>query len=186
MISTIRIPSNGFSARSSRYSILASKTLRVRKYAAKSRLIDHAGAHQRLCLRFLCAKRPVWSGFPEFAAYFRFENSEVRGKTEFRQPDPGYSLSRPAFLTPKFGLCSAGCDFPRTSGNGRYGCGVHGKKSTEKRAIKRQSVVLGSVMGIAVAASLYRMRSARHNSPLGIFERRLYSLAAVVSESASQ
>lgn len=76
--------------------------------------------------------------------------------------------------------------FPRTSGNGRYGCGVHGKKSAEKRAIKRQSVVLGSVMGIAVAASLYRMRSARHNSPLGIFERRLYSLAAVVSESASQ
>ena len=60
------------------------------------------------------------------------------------------------------------------------------QKSAEKRAIKRQSVVLGSVMGIAVAASLYRMRSARHNSPLGIFERRLYSLAAAVSESASQ
>ena len=76
--------------------------------------------------------------------------------------------------------------FPRTSGNGRYGCVVHGKKSAEKRAIKRQPVVLGSVMGIAVAASLYRMRSARHNSPLGIFESRLYSLAAAVSESASQ
>lgn len=42
---------------------------------------------------FFCAKRPVWSGFPEFAAYFRFENSEVRGKTEFRQADPGYTLS---------------------------------------------------------------------------------------------
>ena len=76
--------------------------------------------------------------------------------------------------------------FPRTSGNGRYGCGVHGKKSTEKRAIKRQPVVLESVMGIAVAASLYRMRSARRSSPLGIFESRLYSLAAAVSESASQ
>lgn len=110
-MSTKRIPSNGFSASSRRYSILASRTLRVRKYAAKFRLVDHAGAHQRFYLRFLCVKRPVWSGFPEFAAYFRFENSEVRGKTGFRQPDPGYTLSRPAVLTPKFGLCSAGSDF---------------------------------------------------------------------------
>lgn len=135
---------------------------------------------------FFARKGRCVLGVPEFATYFRFENSEVRGKTEFRQPDPGYTLSRPAVLTPKFGLRSAGSDFPRTSGNRRYGCGVHGKKSTQKRAIKRQPVVLGNVMGIAVAASLYRMRSARHNSPLGIFERRLYSLAAAVSESASQ
>lgn len=90
------------------------------------------------------------------------------------------------FCGQKNGLWSTVSDFPRTSGNGRYGCGVRGVKSTEKKAIKRQPVVLGSVVGIAVAASLYRMRSARHNSPLGIFERRLYSLAAAVSESASQ
>ena len=61
-------------------SIPASKTLRVRKYAAKFRLVDHAGAYQRFYLRLLCAKRAVWSGVPEFAAYFRFENSEMRGK----------------------------------------------------------------------------------------------------------
>ena len=89
-------------------------------------------------------------------------------------------------LTPKLVCARLVAIFPRTSGNGRYGCVVHGKKSAEKRAIKRQPVVLGSVMGIAVAANLYRMRSARHNSPLGIFESRLYSLAAAVSESASQ
>ena len=61
-------------------SILASKTRRARKYAAKFRLADHAGARQRLYLRFLCMKRAVWSGVPEFAAYFRFENSEMREK----------------------------------------------------------------------------------------------------------
>ena len=60
------------------------------------------------------------------------------------------------------------------------------RKALRKGQSSGLSVVLGSVMGIAVAASLYRMRSARHNSPLGIFERRLYSLAAAVSESASQ
>ena len=61
-------------------SILASKTLRVRKYAAKFRFVDHTGANQRFYLQLLCAKREVWSEIPEFAAYFRFENSEMRGK----------------------------------------------------------------------------------------------------------
>lgn len=61
-------------------SLLASKTLRVRKYAAKFRLADHTEANQRFYLRFLCMKRAVWSGVPEFAAYFRFENSEMREK----------------------------------------------------------------------------------------------------------
>lgn len=88
-------------------SIPASKTLRVRKYAAKFRLVDHVGAHQRFYLRLLCAKRAVWSGVPEFAAYFRFENSEMRGKTEICRPDPGFMLPRPAVLYVKIWLRSA-------------------------------------------------------------------------------
>ena len=93
-------------------SIPASKTLRVRKYAAKFRLVDHAGAHQRFYLRLLCAKRAVWSGVPEFAAYFRFEYSEMRGKTEICRPDPGFMLPRPAVLYVKIWLRSAGSDPP--------------------------------------------------------------------------
>ena len=92
-------------------SILASKTRRVRKYAAKFRLADHAGARQRLYLRFLCMNRAVWSGVPEFAAYFRFEIPEVRGKPEFYRPDPGFTLPRPAVLLSEFGLCSDGSAF---------------------------------------------------------------------------
>ena len=92
-------------------SILASKTLRVRKYAAKFRLADHAGARQCLYLRFLGVKRAVWSAVPKFAAYFRFVLMEVRGKTELCRPDPGFALPRPAVLLSKLGLCSAGSDF---------------------------------------------------------------------------
>ncbi len=61
---------------------------------------------------FFARKGRCVLGVPEFATYFRFESSEVRGKTEFCQPDPGYTLSRPAVLTLKFGLRSAGSDFP--------------------------------------------------------------------------
>lgn len=69
--------------------------------------------------------------------------------------------------------------FPHFLENGRYDSGVRGEewctrqKSTEEKAIQWPTAVLGSVVGVTVAASLYRMRSARHNSPFGIFERRL-------------
>lgn len=69
-------------------SILASKTLRIRKYAAKFRLVDHAGARQCLYLRFLGVKRAAWSAVPKFAAYFRFENSEVREKPSYADQTP--------------------------------------------------------------------------------------------------
>ena len=69
-------------------SILASKTLRVRKYAAKFRLADHAGARQCLYLRFLGVKRAVWSAVPKFAAYFRFVLMEVRGKPRSTNQTP--------------------------------------------------------------------------------------------------
>ena len=92
-------------------SILASKTLRVWKYAAKFRVVDHTEANQRFYLRFLCMKRAVWSGVPEFAAYFRFEIPEVRGKTEFYRPDPGFTLPRPAVLLEIIALYSAITNF---------------------------------------------------------------------------
>ena len=56
---------------------------------------------QRLYLRFLCAKRAVCSGVPEFAAYFRQAIPEVRGNTEIGRPDPGFALTRPAVLLQK-------------------------------------------------------------------------------------
>lgn len=73
-------------------SIPASKTLRVRKYAAKFRLVDHAGAHQRFYLRLLCAKRAVWSGVPEFAAYFCYAIPKVRGNRDL-PPRPQFRAS---------------------------------------------------------------------------------------------
>ncbi len=57
---------------------------RVRKYAANLRHVNHAGNRQHFYLRFLCSKTTAWSGVLKFAAYFRYEISEVRGKTEFR------------------------------------------------------------------------------------------------------
>ena len=63
-----------------------------RKYAANLKLAEHTGIPQRLYLRFLCAKRAVCSGIPEFAAYFRRAVPEVRGKTEIDRPDPGFEL----------------------------------------------------------------------------------------------
>ena len=82
-----------------------------RKYAANSKLAEHTGIPQRLYLRFLCTKRAVCSGAPEFAAYFRAAIPEVRGKTETGQPDPGFTLPRPAVLLPKIWLCSEVSDF---------------------------------------------------------------------------
>lgn len=87
-----------------------------RKYAANSKLTEHTGMPQRLYLRFLCVKRAACSWVPEFAAYFRAANPEVRGKTEIGRPDPGFALPRPAVLFPKIGLCSEVSDFSRTSG----------------------------------------------------------------------
>ena len=72
-----------------------------RKYAANSKLAKHTGMPQRLYLRFLCAKRAVCSGTPEFAAYFRAAIPEVRGKTEIGRADPGFTLTRPAVLLQK-------------------------------------------------------------------------------------
>lgn len=70
---------------------------------------------QRLYLRFLCAKRAVCLGIPDFAAYFRAAIPEVRGKTENGRPDPDFTFPRPAVLLPKIGLCPAISDFSRTS-----------------------------------------------------------------------
>lgn len=81
------------------------------KYAANSEFAEHTGMPQRLYLRFLCAKRAVCSWVPEFAAYFRAANPEVRGKTEIGRPDPGFAFPRPAVLLPNIGLCSAISDF---------------------------------------------------------------------------
>lgn len=65
---------------------------------------------QRLYLRFHCAKRPVCSWVPKFAAYFQRAVPEVRGAT-IGQPDPGFALPRPAVLLPKIELCSEVSDF---------------------------------------------------------------------------
>lgn len=48
-----------------------------RKYAANSKYAEHTGMLQRLYLRFLCVKRAVCLGIPDFAAYFR---KRVKGK----------------------------------------------------------------------------------------------------------
>ena len=48
-----------------------------RKYAANSKHAKHTGMPQHLYLRFLCAKRAVCSGVPEFAADF---GKRVEGK----------------------------------------------------------------------------------------------------------
>lgn len=109
-----------------------------------------------------------------------FGSSEVQGKFVICRPDSGFAFSRPAVLLAKTG-CGRRClIFPALPGNGRYGSGVRGEewcarqeKSTEEKAIQWPTAVLGSVVGVTAAASLYRMRSARHNSPFGIFERRL-------------
>ena len=47
-------------------SILTSKTLRIRKYAAKFRIADHTGAHRRLYLQFLCENRAVCSAGSDY------------------------------------------------------------------------------------------------------------------------
>lgn len=86
-----------------------------RKYAANSKLAGHTGMPQRLYLRFLRAKRAVYSWVPEFTAYFRRAVPEVWGKIKIGRPDPGFALPRPAALLPKIGLCSVVSDFPRTS-----------------------------------------------------------------------
>ena len=82
-----------------------------RKYAANSKYAEHTGMSQRLYLRFLCTKRAVCSGAPEFAAYFRRAVPEVWGKIKIGRPDPGFALPRPAALLPKIGLCSVVSDF---------------------------------------------------------------------------
>lgn len=93
-------------------SIPASKTLRVRKYAAKFRLVDHAGAHQRLYLQSLCENRAV---------------------------------------------CSAGSDFPHTSGNREHQqrcaalrAAVPSTNSNADTAIQWLSAALGSDEEVAV------------------------------------
>lgn len=43
----------------------------IRKYAAKSRWVDHTAYAQALYLRIYYRKTPVCSAGPEFAAYFR-------------------------------------------------------------------------------------------------------------------
>lgn len=72
-----------------------------RKYAANSKHAKHTGIPQRLYLRFLCAKRAVCLGIPDFAAYFRRAVPEVLGKTEIDRADHGFTLPRPAVLLQK-------------------------------------------------------------------------------------
>ena len=82
-----------------------------RKYAANLGLVDHTELRQRNYLQFLCLKTVVWSGVPEFAAYFRIGIAEVRGKTEICRADPGFTPPRPAVLLPKIAVYSVVSDF---------------------------------------------------------------------------
>ena len=88
---------------------------KTQKYAANSRNTERDGMPQCIYLRFLYAQKPLCSGVPESAAYFRRVNSEVRRKTGACRPDPGFGLLRPAVLLAKIGVCAASFDFPRTS-----------------------------------------------------------------------
>lgn len=98
-------------------SILASTTIRVRKYAAKFRLVDHAGARQCLYLRFLGVKRAAWSAVPKFAAYFRFELLEVRGKPRSTNQAPTLRFRDLRFCYQNLVCARLVPIFPRTSGN---------------------------------------------------------------------
>lgn len=60
---------------------------------------------QCIYLRFLYAEKPLCSGVPESAAYFRRVNSEVRRKTGACRPDPGFGHPLPAVLLAKIGVC---------------------------------------------------------------------------------
>ena len=91
-----------------------------RKYAANSKLAGHTGLPQRLYLRFLRAKRAVYSWVPEFTAYFRWAVPEVWGKIKIDRPDSGFTLPRPAVLLPKIGLRSEVSDFSPHFRNTRY------------------------------------------------------------------
>lgn len=74
-----------------------------RKYAANSKHAKHTGIPQRLYLRFLCAKRAVCSGVPEFAAYF---GKRVEGKllkqTDTQAP---HSCLAPNVIQPLGPIC---------------------------------------------------------------------------------
>ena len=87
-----------------------------RKYAANSKYAEHTGMPQRLYLRFLCAKRAVCSGVPEFAAYFRRAIPEVRGKTEIDRPASVLPFHDLRFCCRKSGCARRFPIFPRTSG----------------------------------------------------------------------
>ena len=64
-----------------------------RKYAANSKHVEHTGMLQRLYLRFLCVKKAVCLGIPDFAAYFRVVIPEVRGKNRDRPTRPQFCAS---------------------------------------------------------------------------------------------
>lgn len=78
---------------------------KTQKYAANSRNTERDGMPQCIYPRFLYAEKPLCSGVPESAAYFRRVNSEVRRKTGACRPDPGFWHPRPAVLLAKIGVC---------------------------------------------------------------------------------
>lgn len=86
-----------------------------RKYAANLKLAEHTGMPQCLYLRFLYTKRPVCSGVPEFAAYFRAAIPEVRGKSRSADQIPVLRFRDLRFCCQKSGCARRFPIFPRTS-----------------------------------------------------------------------
>ena len=64
----------------------------LRKYAANLRLVDYTEKRQHFHLRFLYVRRGLWSGVPEFAAYFCYAIPKVRGNRDL-PPRPQFRAS---------------------------------------------------------------------------------------------
>ena len=113
-----------------------------RKYAANSKLAEHTGIPQRPYLRFLCAKRAVCSGVPEFAAHFRQTIPEVREKPKSTNQTPVLHFRDLRFCWHKSGCARSFPNFPRTSGkrgNIERPEAKAATNSTEKQPLKRKN-----------------------------------------------
>lgn len=122
----------------------------------------------------------MWSGVPEFAAYFHFEILEVRGNTEICRTDPGIALPRPAILLSKFGSCSAGSDFPLTSENRviqqRY---AHQEAGLKKVLVLRWFAVYQRVRELFTRALRIKTILKRYANTANVFDEKIVKYYSV-------